>query len=306
MYLTGFADEASDSIDGQIQAVKSLGWRNIESRNISGKQIYNLPDAEFYTVVEKLKDSGIQINCIGSAIANWANQITEPFEKTVEETKRAIHSAKILKTKLIRIMSYAVLKDKEPDDQMEQERFRRLREIKKMFDDAGILPVHENCMNYGGMSWKHTLKLLDNVPGLRLVFDTGNCVCSDDRSKPKPYPKQSSWEFYKNVKEHISYIHIKDAVWDKQKQEPTFTYPAEGQAEICRIIKDFLADGYDGGISIEPHLMVIHHENRTGETPEELRASSYIKYGRDMEKILKKIKAELQPAEMKQTIKTKA
>ena len=24
-------------------------------------------------------------------------------------------------------------------------------EIKKRFDDAGITPVHENCMNYGGM-----------------------------------------------------------------------------------------------------------------------------------------------------------
>jgi len=45
-----------------------------------------------------------------------------------------------------------------------------------MFADAGLTALHENCMNYGGMGWQFTLKLLENVPGLKLVYDTGNPV----------------------------------------------------------------------------------------------------------------------------------
>ena len=43
-----------------------------------------------------------------------------------------------LGTKLIRIMSFAVITDREPDDQMEEERFQRLRELRKLFADAGM------------------------------------------------------------------------------------------------------------------------------------------------------------------------
>jgi sugar phosphate isomerase/epimerase len=219
MYFTGFADEAAKGIDGQIAATRELGWEYIEARSINGVNIHDVSEAEFDIVFDKLAEASVKVNCFGSTIANWAEQITDPFEVSIEKTKRAIIRMQRLGTKLIRIMSYAVLEDRPPDDQMEQERFRRLRELKKMFNDAGIKPVHENCMNYGGLSPRHTLRLIENVPGLRLVFDTGNPVYTDDRSKPKPYPKQSSWEFYEIVKDHISHIHIKDAVWNPKKKE---------------------------------------------------------------------------------------
>ena len=80
-------------------------------------------------------------------------------------------------------------------------------------------------MNYGGMGWTYTLKLVKNIPGLKLIFDTGNPVGSLDRSAPKPYPTQSSWDFYSHVKEHIAYVHIKDGVYDPEKNEVTYTYP---------------------------------------------------------------------------------
>ena len=176
---------------------------------------------------------------------------------------------------------------------MEQERFHRLRELKKMFDYAGITPLHENCMNYGGMSWKYTLKLLENVPGLKLVYDTGNPIFTDNRSRPKPYPKQSSWEFYENVREHISYIHIKDGKWNEQDKSIGFTFPGEGNGDVHKILNDLLANGYDGGISIEPHLSVVHHDKSIS-TVDEIRYANYIEYGRRTEKMVTKIKRELQ------------
>lgn len=292
MYFTGFADEAAKGIDGQIKATKELGWECIEARSINEVNIHDISEAEFNIVCGKLAEAGVKVNCFGSTIANWAEQITDPFEISIEKAKRAIARMQRLETKLVRIMSYAILKDRPPDDQMEQERFRRLRELKKMFDDAGITAVHENCMNYGGLSPEHTLRLIENVPGLRLVFDTGNPVFMNDHSKPYPYPKQSSWEFYQIVKDHISYIHIKDAVWNTEKQDVEYTYCGDGEGDVFRILKDLLANGYNSGISIEPHLATIFHQN-DADADEQLMKDSYIEYGKRLEKIVSQAMGQL-------------
>jgi sugar phosphate isomerase/epimerase len=290
MYLTGFADEAAKSLEGQIKATKELGWENIESRNIDGKNIHDLSDEEFDVAYGKLQDAGIKVNCFGSAIANWAKKITEPFDSSLEEARRAIPRMQKLGTRLIRIMSFAVMNDRDPDDQMEKERFRRLRELQNMFSGVGITPVHENCMNYGGMGWPYTLKLIENVPGLKLVFDTGNPTFNPDRTKPKPWPRQSSWEFYSHVKEHVEYVHIKDTVWDEEKNKPTYHYPGEGQGDVKRIISDLLDSGYDGGISIEPHLAVVFHD-AASEASEDAMYNSYVEYGRRMMQLIEEVKS---------------
>ena len=290
MYLTGFADEAATDIDGQIRATKELGWLNIESRNIDGKNIHNISDKEFDVVYGKLQDAGVSINCFGSEISNWAKNIEDPFDITLEEINRAIPRMKKLKTKLIRLMSYKVrYVDEEPVEQMEEERFKRLREMLKIFTGNGITPVHENCMNYGGMGWKYTVKLLENVPGLRLVFDTGNPACSLDFSKGKPYPMQSSWEFYKNIREHIEYIHIKDAVWDVENKKAVFTFPGEGKGDVIKIMTDVIKRGYNGGISIEPHMTIVFHDKDV-KADDTVRFNNYVEYGRKMMKILADIK----------------
>jgi sugar phosphate isomerase/epimerase len=292
MYMTGFADEASRGIDGQIKATKDLGWKHIESRGIDGKNIHDLADADFDRVVGKLQEAGVEINCFGSAIANWGKQITEPMDSSLAEARRAIPRMQRLGAKLIRIMSFAVLKDRAPEDQMEQERFRRLRELHRMFADAGITPVHENCMNYGGMGWTYTLRMIENVPGLKLVFDTGNPVFTPDYIKPKPWPRQSAWEFYAHVREHVAYVHIKDGIWDEANQKSVFTHANEGQAQVKRIVKDLLQHGYDGGFSIEPHLAVVFHEDK-GETSEAVMYRNYVEYGRRMETLMADAKAEI-------------
>jgi sugar phosphate isomerase/epimerase len=294
MYFTGFADEAARGIDGQIKATKELGWENIESRHIDGNNIHNISDEDFDIVYGKLQDSGVKINCFGSAIANWAKKIDEPIDASLEETKRAIPRMKKLGTEMVRIMSFAVLKDRAPDDQMEEERFERLRLLCGMFIDEGLLPVHENCMNYGGMGWTYTQKLIENVPGMKLVFDTGNPVFTDDFTKEKPYPKQSAWEFYSHVKEHVAYIHIKDQNFESDVEgqlfpKARFTFPGEGDGDVKQIVKDLVDTGYDGGISIEPHLAAVFHEGDSG-TQEDVMYSNYVEYGRRMEAMVASFK----------------
>jgi sugar phosphate isomerase/epimerase len=289
VYLTGFADEAAPDIEGQIRATQTLGWQDIEARNVGGQNVHDIPDAEFDRVCAKLEAAGVRVNCFGSAIANWGKRIEDPFETSLAEARRAIPRMQRLGTRLIRIMSFAVRKDRGPEDQMAEERFRRVRELCRMFQDAGITPVHENCMNYGGMGWPYTRRLLENVPGLKLVFDTGNPVFSEDMTRPPPRPRQSSWEFYQHVRAHVAYVHVKDGRWDAQAQKTIYTFPGEGDGDVRRILADLLGRGYDGGISIEPHLAVVFHDAAV-QSKADVMFANYVEYGRRMMRLLADIR----------------
>lgn len=288
LYFTGFADEAATDIDGQIRATKELGWNCIESRSIDGINIHDLSDQAFDVVAEKLAESGVQVNCFGSTIANWGKKITEPFDSSLAEAQRAIPRMQRLGAKLVRIMSFAVLENQSPEDQMKEERFKRLRELVARFSDAGILAVHENCMNFGGMGWTYTQELLGQVPGLKLVFDTGNPVFTDDRTKPAPFPKQSAWEFYDHVRDHIAYVHVKDGIWNQNEQNTTYTWPGEGEGDVHKILQDLIVSGYDGGISIEPHMGAVFHDESV-KTDDEKKYRMYIEYGHRTEKMIRDI-----------------
>ena len=293
MYLAGLGDEAGTSIDIQIKATQELGWKFIEARNVGVEgfpsgNIHDIPDPAFEIVVAKLERAGIGICCFGSAIANWGKKIDEPFDSSLAEVRRAIPRMQRLGTKMVRIMSFAVCSG---PDQKVAERVDRLRQVTSLFLDAGIQPVHENCMNYGGMGWPYTLELLEKVPGLKLVFDTGNPIFNEDRSKPLPYPKQDAWEFYSHVKNQIAHVHVKDAIWDPVKGEAVYVYPGEGQGQVRQILKDLLANGYDGGISIEPHMAVVFHDSSVKSSAED-QYRSYIEYGQRLEKLIAEIEEE--------------
>jgi sugar phosphate isomerase/epimerase len=301
MYFTGFADEAAHALADQIAVTKELGWSNIESRKIDGTMIHDLSEEAFERTCAQLAGSGVSINCFGSAIANWATQIDQPFETTLAQVKRAIPRMQRLGTKLVRIMSFAVRKAADGrvlEDQMEDERFRRLRELHAAFTGAGLLPVHENCMNYGGMGWTYTQKMLDRVPGLKLVFDTGNPTHSDDFSVPAradgTRPKQSSWEFYRNIREHIAYIHIKDGRMGADGKH-VHTWPGEGYGDVKRVLSDLFAHGYDGGISIEPHIASVFHDPGVSSAEEKMRVS-YLEYGRRTMRLVEEARARLTAA----------
>ena len=291
MYFTGFADEASADLDRQIEATKALGWENIETRALLGKNLGTISDEEFELVRRKLEESGVHFNCYGSAVANWANPITESPEKSYQEMRTALPRMQKLGTKLIRIMSFAVPAELKPRA-MEyfDEVVKRLAVIVKMAEDAGVVCVHENCMNWGGLSYEHTLRLCDKFassPSFRLVFDTGNPVFNDDIRGKAPYRKQSSWEFYKNVREFIAYIHIKDAKWNGE--QPVYTFAGEGWGEVERILADAFATGYDGGISIEPHMNKVFHDPDAN-VNERLSFENYIEYGKRLMALVDRIR----------------
>ena len=289
-YLTGFADEAAVNIEDQIKATKALGWSWIESRAVSGTNIHDISDEEFDKTYAALEAGGVGINCFGSAVANWATKIDEPFDVTLGQIERALPRMQRLNCKMIRIMSFAVLKDADGNpvkEQMLDERFSRLRKIQSLFGEAGITPVHENCMNYGGMGWRETMTMIENVPGLKLVFDSGNPIFTADNMASDANARQDAWDFYENVKQHIAYVHIKDGTWNDGKV--SYSFPGEGDGYVKRIVKDLLDNGYQGGFSMEPHMKAVFHEDAPEADKDRARLDNYIEYGRRFMKIMEDV-----------------
>jgi sugar phosphate isomerase/epimerase len=300
MYFTGFADEAGPSIEVQIQATIELGWSDIEARSVDGVNLTDVTDEVFEEVCDKLAAAGVRINCFGSAIANWSRdpRSEEDFAYSVAALRRAIPRMRRLGTRMIRGMSFAIVRDQEPDSSdLEKLVFAKVRHLVEICEEAGVLYLHENCMTYGGLSHEHTLRLLDQIdsPNFRLVFDTGNPPFTDRHIGPRPYRKQSSWEFYTHVREWIHYVHIKDARYVAETAgifpQAEYTFPGEGQGDVVRIVNDLLRTGYDGGFSIEPHLSVVYHED-SGSSQEAVHFNNYVEYGRRFMKIVEEARAQ--------------
>ncbi len=283
MYFSGIADEGAKDIDGQIRVHQDLGWNHIELRMIDGTNVVALDDTAFDQVADKLEDAGMQCSCFGSAIGNWARPITGDPAVDYGDLRRAIPRMQRLRTPFIRVMSYPNDSERPvAESEWRSEAIRRLKELARMAEDGGITLVHENCSGWGGLSAENSNILLAEVdsPALQVVFDTGN---------PVTYG-QDAWDYYKTVQESIAYVHIKDA---KARPgagvgEEEYVYCGEGDGYVREIVGDLLANGYDSGISIEPHLAAVIHTGAKAETSQQMY-DTYTEYGRRLMAIVDEV-----------------
>jgi sugar phosphate isomerase/epimerase len=280
MFYSGISDEAGQPIDVQIKAHKELGWEHLELRLVDGVNLTMLPDEQFDAVYAKVTEAGMKVSCFGSAIANWARPITCDANIDIEDLKRAIPRMKRLGAPFIRIMSYPN-DPKSPISEPEwrKEAIARMKTLAKIAEDGGVTLAHENCSGWGGLSSENSNILLGEVnsPALKVVFDTGNPVSYN----------QNAWEYYLAVYDSIVYVHIKDI--QKVDGEDHYVFCGEGAGYVKEIVGDLLAKGYNGGLSIEPHLAAVIHTGQKADNAEQLY-TSYTNYGRRLMQIVEEVK----------------
>lgn len=281
MFFSGIADEAGKDLETQIRAHQELGWDHIELRMVDGVNITQLGEEAFDAVATRLAEAGMRVSCLGSAIANWARPITCDPEIDIEDLQRAIPRMHRLGTPFIRVMSYP--NDPQAplsEDAWRAEAIRRMKRLAQIAEAGGIILAHENCSGWGGLSAENSNILLGEVasPALKVVFDTGN---------PVTYG-QDAWEYYRQVRNDIVYVHIKDA--RKIDGEDHYCYCGEGDGRVRETVADLLATGYDGGFSIEPHLAAVIHTGQRSNNAADLYRS-YTEYGRRLMAIVDEARA---------------
>jgi len=261
--ITGFSDEINEMIDVQFAHIKSLGIEYFEPRGIDGKNIADLTDEDVTKLKEKMDKEGIKVSSIGSPIGKI--KITDEFQPHLDKLARVIEIAKKLETRCIRVFSYYI--DKGDDlEKWHDEVIFRMKKMAELAEKEGVILLHENEKDIWGELPEQCDRIIREVnsPALRAVFDPANFI----QAGATPYPNA-----YNIMKEHIEYMHIKDAL------ENGHVVPAGfGIGGIESILADLKSSGWTGFLSLEPHLgafkglEALEGDNKTvmeeGATPE--------------------------------------
>ena len=237
MRLYAFADEASASIAGQVDALRRNGLNGLEIRNVEGTNVSDLPIARAKELRVRLDDAGLITWSIGSPIGKI--RVTDDFGAHRDRFLHTLEVADALNAKNIRLFSFY------PGEEMDKSAFRdaafeRLGALIEAAKDVDIALCHENEKGIYGDTAERCAEIHAAFPSLRAVFDPANFIqCGQETL--------SAWEM---LKERVHYLHIKDALANGQ------VVPAgRGIGNVKVILSDFIARGGED-LTIEPHLKV--------------------------------------------------
>ena len=251
--LTGFADEAERSLEGQISTLQELGWTAIELRLIDGKNVCDQSDEEWLATWEALQASSIKVVGFGGQIANWARPIDSDFQVDIDELKRVAPRMRECGAPYLRVMSYPNANGSPLErNEWKSEATRRLKELATIAEGEGIVLGHENCNGYGETA-EGFLELAEAIdsPAFRLIFDTGNNSLHENDI-------EATWTYYRKCRDWIDHVHIKCAKPDPNGGEHITCHVDEDPVQ-GRILSDLANTGYDGWLSIEPHIKAAIH-----------------------------------------------
>jgi len=281
MFYSGIADEAGTPIAEQIRAQKTLGWKHVEMRMIPEGNLTEVDDAAFEKTLAALNAAGLEVSCFGSPIANWARDIDQDFQQDIDSLRRAIPRMKKAGCSIIRIMSWPN-STKKPlgQDDWGKEVIRRLKVLVRMAEDGGAVLGMENCSGWSGDYPENMARTFELIKSraLKIIYDTGNVVAHPG----------GAWKWYEVCKPYTVYVHIKDGLPPDAKGEH-YTWPGEGKGMVKEVLADLFKGGYDGGVSIEPHLGSQIHKGGAAENCAN-SFDMYIEYGRRLMKIVEGIK----------------
>ncbi len=236
--ISGFCDEASSDIVTQFETISRLGVEFYEPRIVNGKNISSLNEEETAELCAIMENYGITASSIGSPIGKIKPE--DDFEAHFDLFKNTVRVAKAIGAKYIRMFSF-FLPEGEDYDTYTDFVVEKLTLMVKYAEEEGVVLLHENEKGIYGNIARRCKVLFEKIqsPNFRAVFDFSNFIECD----------QETMEAYEMLKPYIEYIHIKD------NKKGVGVLPAGmGDGKIEEILRDLYKNGFDGYLSLEPHL----------------------------------------------------
>lgn len=244
--LAAFADEIGDDLETQIAVLLEESIRFIDLRSVWGTNVLDLTPSQQQTVREALDAQGVRVSTIASPIGKSA--IDVPFAVEWQRFERALRLAATFGAPYVRLFSFFL-----PDASLERawpqwrpEVVARLRAMTEAAAAAGVTLVLENEKETYADEVSRCADLLGTIddPHLGAAFDPANFVQCGECPHPDAYRALRRW---------LAYVHVKDVTDDGE------IVPAgEGAADWPEMIAELSRDGYDGFLSLEPHLATGH------------------------------------------------
>jgi sugar phosphate isomerase/epimerase len=243
--MSGFADEIDPDPSTQCAVLDDLAIRYVEFRSAWDVNVLDLTDEQLAEAKSVLDARGFGVSSIGSPIGKIA--ITDDFGAHLRRMDRAVEVAQHLRAPYIRVFSFFLTADQRPRDHRD-EVVRRMGALAEKAAAGGVVLLHENEKGIFGDLPERVLDLVTAVdsPALRLAWDAANYV----QCGVVPFP-----EAYALLRPYTDYVQIKDAVLATGEVVPA----GEGDGRLRETVRALADDGYDGFVSMEPHLASAHH-----------------------------------------------
>jgi len=253
-----FSDEISPDFEEAVHLGSEAGAYNIEIRSrIFRKAVQDVNDDDVKKMKEILTKYNARVAVIGSPCAKCALDSPEECAQHVKIFQRMCSLAHAFETDLIRTFPFSI-----PEGRDKSHRDRTRPDLSRYLDRIveGLRPmvrIAENegvkmCFETEGSTFSGNCRELCTImdaldsSAVMATWDILNSWCSGDEI---PYP-----DTYQLIRGRIAHLHIKP---NKQYNIKTVGESASTYEQIFRAL---LADGYNGGTSIEhwgsPELML--------------------------------------------------
>ena len=239
--FSAFADEIAPDLATQMDVCESLGVRCIDVRAIDQTNVSQFTLAQARRYKQQLDGRGFAVPCIGSPIGKVG--VDEPFEPHLELLWRCFDVADALGTDRVRIFSFY---GPEGGDVMacREHVMDRMAAMARAAEAAGMTLMLENERGIYGATPEGMKDIFATVASDRLqgIFDPANYVLEGVA------PYDQAWTA--GLAELTHYFHIKDAIPGQDVCVPA----GQGQGQIAEILADAKERGFDGYLTLEPHL----------------------------------------------------
>lgn len=243
--ISGFSDEISSDFTKQLETVTKLGMHYISLRSADGKGIaeYTVEEVK-EQLLPKLTSFGVKVSSLGSPIGKIGIEDEEGFQAQLLQLETLCKICRLLDCRYIRMFSFYIPKGENPENYREAV-VAKLKKFVQTAQNHQVVFIHENEKEIYGETGRRCLELMEAVgnPHFRCAFDFANFVqCGENPA--------DCWE---QLKDYISYIHIKDAVSSNQENVVCGT----GEGRIKELLKKAIyEEGYEGFLTLEPHLVL--------------------------------------------------
>ncbi|MFI6094768.1 sugar phosphate isomerase/epimerase family protein [Lentzea sp. NPDC051213] len=241
--LSGFGDEIDPDPVVQLSVLEALGARHLELRGAWGTGVLDLDSRQRGELRRLLDERGFGVSAIASPLGKVSLEL--PVEAELARLAIAIDLAHTFSTRYIRMFSF-YQEGRDPAG-MRDEVLVRLRAMTALAERADIVLLHENEKDIYGDTPERVLDLIEATGSdhLRVAWDSANFVQVGSR----PFT-----DAYADLRPHLEYVQIKDAI----AADGRVVAAGEGDGELVETLTALRDDGYQGFVSLEPHLSAAH------------------------------------------------
>jgi sugar phosphate isomerase/epimerase len=260
--LSTYPDEGGATCAQQIAGLQQAGINRLDIRMMDGFNISVMPLDHAKRVREQLDAAGLSCAMFGSPIGKI--DLGDDFNIDVEKLRHLAALAPVLNCRVVRIFSYFNRKAAAPYDAYRKEALRRLRELKAVAKDLGLILYHENETAVFGDRADDVLAIINELRDppaasggaaavgssgtqtFRSIFDFGNFNAG----------RENVWDNWVKLRDFTDAIHLKDSLWTAPAPEGEVHYVPAGQGNcfVREILADAVKRRFSGPISIESHL----------------------------------------------------